>query len=396
MNNRGFTSSHARPLPKQPPEAAPAKPNGGADINVPEIVPFDTFDAGDWEGIEIEPRRWLVLNRIPLAEPGIVSGDGGTGKTKLKLQLSIAVAAELPDWIGGVVETHGPAIVYSAEEKLKEMHRRCADILAHRGLSFDSLKGRLKFICDPDEVILGKTDRDGIVRPTMSLLRLEKTITLIRPAFVVIENAADVYAGDENNRSTVTRFVRKLLGGLTEPSDATVALIQHPSVSGINDGSGRSGSTGWNNAGRWRLNLTKEDRDAGIRQLEVMKANYGPEGEKVQVRWERGVFVPVGTGNPFERAAATASVDDTFMRCLDAAAAQGRNISPNKGITYAPAVFEGMAEAADLKGKPTIKRKALTEAMERLMAAGKIKGETFGPPSKLRTRLVRADDNKPR
>jgi RecA-family ATPase len=84
----------------------------------------------------------------------------------------------------------------------------------------------------------------------------------------------------------VTRFVRKILGGLTEPSGATVALIQHPSVSGINDGSGRSGSTGWNNAGRWRLNLTKlraeEDRDAGIRQLEVMKSNYGPEGEKVR------------------------------------------------------------------------------------------------------------------
>jgi hypothetical protein len=40
------------------------------------------------------------------------------------------------------------------------------------------------------------------------------------------------------------------------------------------------------------------DRDAGIRQLQVMKANYGPEGEKVRMRWERGVFLPESMVSP--------------------------------------------------------------------------------------------------
>jgi hypothetical protein len=48
-----------------------------------EITPFNTFDAGNWEGKELEPRKWCVLNRIPAGEPGILSGDGGTGKTAL-------------------------------------------------------------------------------------------------------------------------------------------------------------------------------------------------------------------------------------------------------------------------------------------------------------------------
>lgn len=334
-----------------------------------EIVPFNTFDAGDWEGVPIEERHWIVRNRIPAGEPGIMSGDGGTGKTKLMLQLSAAVTAEWPDWVGGIVETHGPVIFYSAEEKLQEMHRRMADILAYRGLSFRDLKGRLRFICDPDDVTLAKADHNGNVTPTLSLLRLEKTVALIRPVLVVIENAADVYAGNENDRGAVTRFVRRELGSLTKPSDAAVGLIQHPSVTGLTDGTGRSGTTGWNNSGRWRTNFTKDksEEDVGLRQLEVVKSNYGPIGEKVRLRWDRGVFVPEGSSSSVERATAEAPVDETFLRCLDAATAQGRRVSPHPSSAYAPTVFEKMTEVGGLK------KKGLEMAMGRLLTAGRIK-----------------------
>jgi RecA-family ATPase len=363
------------PPDPDPPESTPPKPK--------PIAPFETFDAGDWEGKPIEPRRWTVRDRIPAGEPGIMSGDGGTGKTRLMLQLGVAVAAELPDWIGGVIETHGPVIVFSAEEKLEEMHRRVADILAHRSLAFSSLKNRLRFICDPDDVTLATLDRaTGGMTPTLSLLRLEKTVAGIRPALVLIENAADVYAGNENDRAPVSRFVRKHLGSLTQPSGAAVALIQHPSMSGLADGTGRSGSTGWNNAGRWRLNFTK-DGDDGARQLEVIKSNYGPIGEKVRVRWECGVFVPEGSASPMERAAAEAPIDDAFLRCLDAKTAQGIFVTPNSARGSAPKVFEGMQEAAGFNAR------ALALAMERALSAGKIKVETVGPPSRRSSRLVR-------
>jgi RecA-family ATPase len=393
----GYTRKNERPLPKSPEWRAESDflgggtktTNGNAEKEpAPEITPFVTFDAGDWEGVPIEPRRWVVHKRIPAGEPGIMSGDGGSGKTKLMLQLAVAAGAELPDWIGGAVEIHGPAIVYSAEEKLKEMHRRTFDIIEHRGLSFSSLRRRLHFICDPDDVVLATADEHkGIVTPTLSLLRLEKTVKLIKPALLIIENAADVYGGNENSRALVTRFVRKHLGGLGLISEAAVCLIQHPSVSGLQDGTGRSGTTAWSNAGRFRLNLTKlragEDRDAGIRQLEVIKTNYGPEGEKIRLRWERGVFVPEGTASAPERAAAEATVDGVFLRCLDAKQAQGINVFANTGRGYAPAVFEQMAEAAGYKSQ------TLAKAQERLLADGRIKNEPFGPPSRGGRRLVR-------
>src|SRR6202011_2383297 len=163
----------------------------------------------------------------------------------------------------------------------------------------------LHFICDHSDTVLGAVDRNGIVQPTMSLLRLEKTVITVRPALVVVENAAEVYGGNESDRPNVTRFVRSLLGRLTVPCESTVMLIQHPSVSGLNDGTGRSGSTGWNNAGRWRCNFTKikDDDESGLRQFEVIKNNYGPQGEKVRLCWERGVFVPEGSASPYRAAA---------------------------------------------------------------------------------------------
>jgi RecA-family ATPase len=359
-----------------------------------EVTPFDTFDASAWDGVEIEPQCWTVKDRIPAGEPGIMSGDGGTGKSTLLAQLSVGVTAELPDWIGGIIETHGPVVFYSAEEKLKQFHRRVANILAQRGLSFSDLKGRLRFICDHDDVTLAKVERDD-VRPCLSLLRLEKTVALIRPALIVIENAADVFIGNENDRGLVSRFVRKHLGGLAQPSNAAVALIQHPSLSGLADGSGRSGSTGWSNSGRWRLNFTKirsgdEETDSGLRQLEVIKSNFGPIGEKVRVRWQRGVFVPDSGGSATERAAAEAPVNDAFMRCLDAATAQGRTVSDKPGRNYAPAIFEKMPEAGGIKNG------AFELAMPRLFSAKRIKVETVGPKSRQKSQVVRMgpDDEK--
>jgi RecA-family ATPase len=355
----------------------------GHDVDRAEILPFETFNASQWEGVPIDDRRWIAHNRIPVGEPGIMSGDGGTGKTLLALQLGAAVSAELPDWASGVVDTHGPVLVFSAEEKLKEMHRRMFNVLERRGLSFTDLRGRLHFICDHSDPVLGAVSRNtNVVQPTMSLLRLEKTVQLIRPALVIVENAADVYSGNENDRPNVTRFVRGLLGRLTVPCESTVMLIQHPSVSGLNDGTGRSGTTGWNNSGRWRNNFTTLKDEDDVRQLEIVKNNYGPKGEKVRLRWERGVFVPEGSVGAPQQAAAQNKVDRLFIQLLEERNAQCRWVSPSKAVGSAP------KELAAMTGAEGATPEAFAKAMERLLKAKQIIVETFGPPSKQRQRLI--------
>jgi RecA-family ATPase len=379
------------PHDDEPPPSETGDPGAGQE---PPIEPFATFNASDWKDQPREPQRWLVHKRIPVAEPGIISGDGGTGKTLLGLQACVAFAAERPDWLNGIIERHGPTLVFSAEERLPVMHRDVGNILDHFGLSFDDLGDRLHFICDPDDPVLATVDpRTGLARPTRSLLRLERTVAKLKPVFVLIENAAEVYPASEIMRSPISHFMRKLLGSLTVPSEAAVGLIQHPSVAGLKEGSGRSGSTGWNNAARWRLNFTKlnddDAPDTGVRQLEVVKANRGPTGEKVQVVWRNGVFVPVGFGDPITRAVAQAPIDDAFLACLDAVREQGINVFPHKGRGYAPAMFAGMKEA---RGHS---RKALEMAMQRLLNDRRIWNEPFGAPSRNIRRLARSHgDNK--
>jgi hypothetical protein len=269
----------------------------------PPSEPFETFDAADWKGVPVEPERYLVRNRIPLGEPGIISGDGGVGKTILILQLAVPVGLDRPDWpdwVGGVIEDFGPMLLFSAEEKLKRLHPRVDRILASRGLSFDDVgRGRLNFICDhKNDPVLATVDRkSGLVTPTASLLRLERNVALLRPRLIVIENASDVFGGNAIDPTAVKRFVTHFLGGLCAISGATLVLIQHPSVSGLKEGSGRGGTMQWRNGGRCFLNfvqLTKkktndsDNDDTGddggeeearsgdsLRELIVHKNNYG-------------------------------------------------------------------------------------------------------------------------
>jgi hypothetical protein len=84
-SNNGSTDPRENvPLAQGPEEfELPAADGGERDTgdtqkSAAEILPFKTFDASQWEGVPIEPRRWIAHNRIPVGEPGIMSGDGGT------------------------------------------------------------------------------------------------------------------------------------------------------------------------------------------------------------------------------------------------------------------------------------------------------------------------------
>ena len=57
-------------------------------------------------------------------------------------------------------------------------------------------------------------------------------------------------------------------------------------------------------------------------------------------------------------------------------------MSPNAGRSYAPAVFSEHPEAGGFG------RRMFADAMETLLANDRIHVEKFGPPSKVRSRLI--------
>jgi RecA-family ATPase len=312
----------------------------------------------------------------------------GIGKTTLALHLSVATVLGR-DWLG-TMPTPGPALVVCCEDDDDELHRRLSRIVEHYGASFSEL-GDLRVISlAGKDAMLAVPDKRRAIQPTALFRRLREAACDIQPKLIVLDNSADLFAGSENDRAEVRQFVT-LLRGLAIAADAGIVLTSHPSLTGISSGTGLSGSTAWNASVRSRLYFKHasterdEESDPDLRVLEVMKSNYGPIGEIITLRWQSGLWLPVAGTGSIDKLAAEQAAEDLFMKLLRTFDQQGRNVSDKKNSpTYAPTAFASDPQAKTLH-KP---RKALTDAMARLFAAGKIRVETYGRPSRPYSRLV--------
>jgi RecA-family ATPase len=217
--------------------------------------------------------------------------------------------------------------------------------------------------------------------PTPMFHALASVTAQIKPALLIVDSVAAVFGGNQNDRGQVRTFV-SMFRRLARDAACAILLLDHPSLSGMTSGTGRAGSVDWNNAVRARLHLrsTKSYDDGTGRELETMKSNYGPAGEKIALRWADGCFVPESTATDPQRAA---KADQAYLDCLDACAAQRASVYPLPGRGHAPKVFAEMKEARGHSWK------ALADAQQRLLDAGRIHVVPFGPPSRGSRRIER-------
>jgi RecA-family ATPase len=293
----------------------------------------------------------------------LFSGEGGSGKSIVELQLASAhVLAR--DWFGSLPEP-GPAIYQGCEDTKDELHRRLASICRHYGVKFaDLIKGGLHmFSCVEGDGVLGVPNRAGQIEPTKLYNQLLEAAKDIKPKHIGIDTSADVFGGNEIDRAQVRQFIA-MLRELAIAANGSVVLLSHPSLTGINSGTGLSGSTAWHNSVRSRIYLTS---DGDLRTIEFKKNQYGPLGERVVVRYDDGVFVPDGGKTDVELAFINKRADDMFLELLDIAAKQQRFFGAQKGTNYAPNYLAKLTQA---KGYNAM---TLSFAMERLLAAETIK-----------------------
>lgn len=199
------------------------------------IEPLETIDPADWDGQKPPERQWIIRNMIPLGEAGLLNGHGGAGKTLLGCQIAVGVNMHT-DCLGFAVEHGGPVLLYSAEERQEELHRRLAVILESRGKRLCDLKGFRIYCPPPTETMLTTVGRDGLVRPTMTMLRLEKTIETLRPALVTIDHVSIAFGGSEIDRSIVGQNVG-FMKWLAAICGSAVLGFQHVSFSALSCGS---------------------------------------------------------------------------------------------------------------------------------------------------------------
>lgn len=347
--------------------------------------------ASGFQGMPVPPRRWLWENWIPDRVVTLLTGDGGTGKSLLSMQLSVAVA--LGRDFMGVPMAPRKVLYLAAEDDLDELHRRTAAILQAEGADFADLDDRLVFrVVSGEDALLAKLDRHG--RRLVATALYENLRTWVRDngvQLVVVDTAADTFGGVEIDRSQVTRFVR-LLEGIARETNGAVVLVAHPSVAGIKDRTGISGSSAWRNASRSVVWLRKPDEDEATgrpkrdqRILERMKANLAPAEGILHVLWMDGRFVLDGdgdTGAPnFNSLVIEAKVLATLRGALDG----GRHPSPSRNSAdYVARMLHGWPALRDL----TVLQ--IERALRSMAGKGETRVATVGPPSRARKVLVPA------
>ena len=355
------------------------------------LARLPVIDPAVWADTPVPEREWFLPGLIPGRQVTLLTGDGGTGKSLLALQLGIASALGVST--AGLKPAEGKVLVLAAEDDEEELHRRTVDIVAALGGDLADLADRMLIapLADRDAT-LAAPGRDGVLLFTRLHAALERLVEKFEPGMLVLDTAADLFAGDEIRRNQVRSFIAALRK-LALSANCALLLLAHPSVSGMQSGAGTSGSTGWSNSVRSRLYLTRptgDGEDPAARELTVMKSNYAAVGEKIRIRWEAGAFVADSPLEPAMMGMVHKRHDELFLEVLSAINQSGQRVAATKGVNYAPSVMAIHPRAAGTN------KKQFEASMQRLLVAGTIKVVWDGPPSKQRQRLiVTADDFGP-
>jgi RecA-family ATPase len=354
------------------------------------MQPLQWVNPAIWQGQPLPSLHWVVDQTIPTRTLTMIGGDGGTGKTLIALQLGVACSQGLP-WLG-MPTTRRKVLFVLCEDEKEVIQIRLHNICQHYSIDFADLDGVFEFVSRvgaPNELMTWESQYEpGEVTDLYA--------QIMNKAFnegfglVVLDSLYDHFSGNENSRPHAHQFT-SALRTIAMEIDGGVIVTAHPSLSGINSGSGLSGSTAWNNAVRSRLYMTTPkaddngDTDHDQRILSTKKSNYAGKGADLKLTYRNGVFVRADGETGIIGSIMRQSAEKVFLSLLAKTTNEGRNVSSSsQAPNFAPKMF---ARRPDREG---LSKQDFSRAMESLFAAGTIINENYGRSGDERKRIVRS------
>jgi len=352
--------------------------------------PLRWLDMSAWDSQPIPERKWAIRDRVPLKQAGLFSGEGGTGKSLIELMKNVAHVTG-KDWLGSMPE-QGPAVYLGAEDDKDELHIRLAGIAKHYDVTFKELiDGGLHILplLGKDATLCAVT-KGGNIEVTALYRQIYEAAGDIKPKNISIDTLSRAFSGNEIDRVQVYAFAMHMQA-LAMVANGSVTVLSHPSLSGISSGSGLSGSTAWHGAFRFRQYLKGvkagdgEQPDNDLRELEFKKNQYGPRGESIVLRYQRGLFLPEAGISNLDKASRAVKAEEVFLDLLRRYSAQNRTASDKANANnYAPTLF-AQEKAAREQG---LKKADLEQAMRSLFSVNRLTMEQYGKPSRPYFRLA--------
>ena len=237
-----------------PPQPDAAEP----EAEQPSPQGIDTIDWPSREGRAPPKRKFVVDDWLPTGCATSLYAPGGFGKSLLAQTLGSCAAS---GWqFLGLSTMHTPSLGVFCEDDDDELWRRQCRInsvldlrMAHLG-DF-AAQGRLGL---PNLIMAFTKGKPPAALPLLA--EIENKARAIGAKLVILDNAAQLFGGEENSRAEVTTFINAI-NGLARRLDAAVLMLGHPPKSGAE----YSGSTAWHAAVRcmWSLGRVAEENDEG-------------------------------------------------------------------------------------------------------------------------------------
>ena len=302
--------------PDEPAQEVEAKPGD-----------LEPMDWGSLAHTQPEPTNWRYDGWLPEGTVTLLSANGGVGKSNLSLQLGVALAHGMS--LFDIPTKPSKVLILSGEDEARTVHFRVANICADLGIPMTELRDRLVvYDLTQHDCVLWK---DGTVTERMQWLA--DTTVRLKAEVLIIDNASDVFADNENDRTAVRGFMRSL-NLIAHVTRAAVLLLAHVDKASVRGGAGLdtnttfSGSTAWNNSARSRWAMV---RDADTVVLRHEKCNLGPLQEEMRVEFDPGakVFKRFGTSPGIKAAAAVVrnAHRAAILKMIGRAASAGVNLS---------------------------------------------------------------------
>ena len=211
------------------------------------------------DGLSPPARDFVVADWVPGACVTSCYGPGGVGKSLLVQMLGTAVALGRP-WLG-LETTRGRVLGLFCEDPEDELWRRQVRINEALGIRMADLAD---FQCEgrPGRANELVVPAQGLPAATDLLEAVARATAELRARLVILDNIAQMFGCNENDRAAVTSFVNRL-GGIAIATGAAILLVGHTPKNDVG-GNGYSGSTAWNAAGSkdWRKFVLKTSASA--------------------------------------------------------------------------------------------------------------------------------------
>ena len=281
-----------------------------------ERRPLDTH--AEWETFTPDSLEWIIDGWMPAGRIGILSGQGGRGKSRLSLQLAAAMASGQADFLGGpptaygisrrTVQTGAQTVVYASWEDdrhevgrrlraLSTPHERCEG--SHLDgfpftLNLNDLSDRLRYVDMAGEgPVWGPAPRAHVstmAEITPAGRRLREYTENSGAKMLVLDPLAAAFGSNENDRGLVRAFLANW-DRWGRDNDCAILVISHPPKA---TGAAYSGSTDWEAGPRfmWTLDYKEPAKGEDAKPaLTLEKSNYGRRGATIWLEiCDKGVW----------------------------------------------------------------------------------------------------------